>query len=197
MKKIFVRLLSTIVIVSLLISCNKDDETYNYQTPTEQGDSNNSSNDNEEEDNLTQIISQNVFVSVKYQNYGWKITGYTSLNSILSGHDIRYGIICGYTDITDKYFYRYIDDIGYNIDFTETIFIDINKDPYTTLYLYWCAYMELIEMSNLSQSQQELFNEVVTTMNRYEYEIKSKYWGRLFVEIDGIQYIIKSFGVRD
>ena len=82
MKKTFIKLFSIFAIVVLLVSCNKDDETYNYQTPTEQGDNNDNNNNNDEEDNILQIVSQNVRVNVNYQDYAWKISGTTS-NTVL------------------------------------------------------------------------------------------------------------------
>lgn len=50
-------------------------------------------------------------------------------------------------------------------------------------------------MTDLSPSEQDLFNAILEEFNKYEYSTKSKYWGRLFVEVDGKQYIIKNFGV--
>lgn len=206
MKKTHIIFLSLFAIITLLISCNKYDDNYNYQNPTEQDNNNNNDDDNnnnnddddDDDDNvdyISQIVYDNIYVSVKYQNYGYNITGYTSINSALSGHEIKYGIQCGYTDIPDMYYSRYIDNLSGSIDYTEPIFIDINKDPYTTLCLYWKSYMYLIKMTDLSPSEQELFNAILEEFNKYEYSIKSKYWGRLFVEVDGKQYIIKNFGV--
>lgn len=58
MKKTFIKLFSIFAIVALLVSCNKDDETYNYQTPTEQGDNNDNNNNNDEEDNTSNSITK-------------------------------------------------------------------------------------------------------------------------------------------
>ena len=180
MKKILISFLSIFAIITLLVSCNKYDDDYNYQNPTEQGnnnDNNNNNNNNNNNDNnddnvdyISQIVYDNIYVSVKYQNYGYNITGYTSINSALSGHGIKYGIQCGYTDIPDMYYSRYIGNLNGSINYTEPIFIDINKDPYTTLYLYWNSYMVLIKKTDLSASEQELYNDILNIISSETYE---------------------------
>lgn len=196
MKKTFIKLFSIFAIVALLVSCNKDDETYNYQTPTEQGDNNDNNNNNDEEDNIHQIVSQNVRVNVNYQDYAWRISGTTSLSSVLNGQEIKYKIQCGYY-IDDNLSFQeyYIDNITYSIDHLAPVFQPGIGD-FVELAFYWRSYLALIEEPELSQSEQDLYDYIIDLFEDYEYEAKYNYWGRFVVEIDGIDYIVKKFGLE-
>lgn len=196
MKKTFIKLFSIFAIVALLVSCNKDDETYNYQTPTEQGDNNDNNNNNDEEDNILQIVSQNVRVNVNYQDYAWKISGTTSLGSVLNGQEIKYKIQCGYY-IDDNLSFKeyYIDNITYSIDYLAPVFVPVISD-FVDPAFHWKAYLALIEKPELDQEEQDLYDYVIDLLEDYEYEAKYNYWGRFVVEIDGIDYIVKKFGLE-
>ena len=83
MKKILISFLSIFAIITLLVSCNMYDDDYNYQNPTEQGNNNNNNNNNDDNvDYISQIVYDNIYVSVKYQNYGYNITLYTIFYSM-------------------------------------------------------------------------------------------------------------------
>lgn len=196
MKKTFIKLFSIFAIVVLLVSCNKDDETYNYQTPTEQGDNNDNNNNNDEEDNILQIVSQNVRVNVNYQDYAWKISGTTSLGSVLNGQEIIYKIQCGYY-IDDNLSFQeyYIDNITYSIDYLAPVFVPVISD-FVDPAFYWKAYLALIEKPELDQEEQDLYDYVIDLLEDYEYEAKYNYWGRFIVEIDGMDYIVKKWGIE-
>ena len=196
MKKTFIKLFSIFAIVVLLVSCNKDDETYNYQTPTEQGDNNDNNNNNDEEDNILQIVSQNVRVNVNYQDYAWKISGTTSLGSVLNGQEIIYKIQCGYY-INDNLSFKeyYIDNITYSIDYLAPVFVPVISD-FVDPAFYWKAYLALIEKPELDQEEQDLYDYVIDLLEDYEYEAKYNYWGRFIVEIDGMDYIVKKWGIE-
>ena len=194
MKKTFIKLFSIFAIVVLLVSCNKDDETYNYQTPTEQGDNNDNNNNNDEEDNILQIVSQNVRVNVNYQDYAWKISGTTSLGSVLNGQEIIYKIQCGYY-IDDNLSFQeyYIDNITYSIDYLAPVFVPVISD-FVDPAFYWKAYLALIEKPELDQEEQDLYDYVIDLLE--DYEAKYNYWGRFIVEIDGMDYIVKKWGIE-
>ena len=196
MKKTFIKLFSIFAIVVLLVSCNKDDETYNYQTPTEQGDNNDNNNNNDEEDNILQIVSQNVRVNVNYQDYAWKISGTTSLGSVQNGQEIIYKIQCGYY-IDDNLSFQeyYIDNITYSIDYLAPVFVPVISD-FVDPAFYWKAYLALIEKPELDQEEQDLYDYVIDLLEDYEYEAKYNYWGRFIVEIDGMDYIVKKWGIE-
>lgn len=196
MKKTFIKLFSIFAIVALLVSCNKDDETYNYQTPTEQGDNNDNNNNNDEEDNIHQIVSQNVRVNVNYQDYAWRISGTTSLSSVLNGQEIKYKIQCGYY-IDDNLSFKeyYIDNITYSIDYLAPVFVPVISD-FVDPAFYWKAYLALIEKPELDQEEQDLYDYVIDLLEDYEYEAKYNYWGRFIVEIDGMDYIVKKWGIE-
>ncbi len=196
MKKTFIKLFSIFAIVALLVSCNKDDETYNYQTPTEQGDNNDNNNNNDEEDNILQIVSQNVRVNVNYQDYAWKISGTTSLGSVLNGQEIIYKIQCGYY-IDDNLSFKeyYIDNITYSIDYLAPLFVPIIND-FSSPAFFWKSYMALIEKPDLTPSEQELLDFCIELLEENEYEAKYNYWGRFVVEIDNTDYIVKRFGME-
>ena len=196
MKKTFIKLFSIFAIVALLVSCNKDDENYNYQIPTEQGDNNDNNNNNDEEDNILQIVSQNVRVNVNYQDYAWKISGTTSLGSVLNGQEIIYKIQCGYY-IDDNLSFQeyYIDNITYSIDYLAPVFVPVISD-FVDPAFYWKAYLALIEKPELDQEEQDLYDYVIDLLEDYEYEAKYNYWGRFIVEIDGMDYIVKKWGIE-
>lgn len=196
MKKTFIKLFSIFAIVALLVSCNKDDENYNYQIPTEQGDNNDNNNNNDEEDNILQIVSQNVRVNVNYQDYAWKISGTTSLGSVLNGQEIIYKIQCGYY-INDNLSFKeyYIDNITYSIDYLAPLFVPIIND-FSSPAFFWKSYMALIEKPDLTPSEQELLDFCIELLEENEYEAKYNYWGRFVVEIDNTDYIVKRFGME-
>lgn len=196
MKKTFIKLFSIFAIVALLVSCNKDDENYNYQIPTEQGDNNDNNNNNDEEDNILQIVSQNVRVNVNYQDYAWKISGTTSLGSVLNGQEIIYKIQCGYY-IDDNLSFKeyYIDNITYSIDYLAPLFVPIIND-FSSPAFFWKSYMALIEKPDLTPSEQELLDFCIELLEENEYEAKYNYWGRFVVEIDNTDYIVKRFGME-
>lgn len=196
MKKTFIKLFSIFAIVALLVSCNKDDENYNYQIPTEQGDNNDNNNNNDEEDNILQIVSQNVRVNVNYQDYAWKISGTTSLSSVLNGQEIIYKIQCGYY-IDDNLSFKeyYIDNITYSIDYLAPLFVPIIND-FSSPAFFWESYMALIEKPDLTPSEQELLDFCIELLEENEYEAKYNYWGRFVVEIDNKDYIVKRFGME-
>ena len=197
MNRTLIKLVYVFAIAALLISCGKDDDTYNYQNPTEQGggnnnnDNNNNNNNNNNDDDISQIVSENVSVNVSYQNYAWKITGNTSLNNALYGHDLKYGIYCGYTDVPSMVYHKYYDISDGNFEFLESIFIDASQ--YGAESFSWSCYINLIQKPNLDHDEQNLLDTLIDEMDKIAYHVKSTYWGQIFVEIDGERYVIKGW----
>lgn len=179
-----------------MISCGKDDDTYNYQNPTEQGGGNNDNNDNnnneeDEEDNISPIVSQKVSVNVSYQHYAWKIIGNTTLKSNLSGHNIKYGIYCGYTDMLTIAYTRYFEISDGDFEFLESIFVDAS--PYVNAAFWWDTYIALIEKHSHTQEEQDLYDACVDEIEKVACQAKSTYWGQFFAELDGKRYVVKEW----
>lgn len=145
---------------------------------------------------IHQIVSQNVRVNVNYQDYAWRISGTTSLSSVLNGQEIKYKIQCGYY-IDDNLSFQeyYIDNITYSIDYLAPVFVPVISD-FVDPAFYWKTYLALIEKPELDQEEQDLYDYVIDLLEDYEYEAKYNYWGRFVVEIDGIDYIVKKFGLE-
>lgn len=105
------------------------------------------------------IVACALSVNVSYQNYAWKIVGNTTLKSNLSGHNIKYGINCGYTDMPNIAYTRYFEIADGNFEFLESIFVDAS--PYVNAAFWWDTYMALIEKPSLTQEEQDLYDACV------------------------------------
>lgn len=113
----------------------------------------------------------------------------------MNGQEIKYKIQCGYY-IDDNLSFQeyYIDNITYSIDYLAPVFVPVISD-FVDPAFYWKAYLALIEKPELDQEEQDLYDYVIDLLEDYEYEAKYNYWGRFVVEIDGIDYIVKKFGL--
>lgn len=158
---------------------------------------------------IKQVISQNVSVSSYYADYAYHITISTQLQKALPGKSIVYGIQIQYTEDCPDYYFtsrftQNMDDGPVRVDINASktqynlaccIFVDANYSPYSAESLYWNTYLALEEkMANgqsLSNSERELYNNVVKYMNEAEKEIKRQLIAELFVDVDGTSYLLK------
>lgn len=148
--------------------------------------------DNNDQSNTIEL-SQNVISFVSYQDYSWNISIISDLDTIYPNKIIKYGILCGYNGESYQYT-KYLTLDGNSIQTIEPLFIDGKGSPYIEEYLYWKTLMALYEKSTLTDSEQELKNNVLNYCNLAESEAKSKYWGKIFIELDGVKHTIKEYG---
>lgn len=181
-----------------LLSCNDnkgeeifDNENQENQENTDPG----KDNENQEDDDVLRKISQNVVVNVSaYKNYSWDISITTSLESVYSNKTIKYGILCGYNNRPQYYYWKYFTLQGKSIKETVPLFVDGTGSPYAEHYLYWCSLVALAEKTSLTESEQMLKVSCIRYCNEVEDDALDEYWGQVFVEIDGEKYIVKEYG---
>lgn len=148
---------------------------------------------NEQNDEISKKVSQNVFVSVTYNNYSWDISLSSYLEYEFPDKSIRYGILCGYNG--EPYYYsKYFTMNGISVSSTEPLFIDGTGSPYGMQYMYWRSLIALQEKTSLTTSEKELKSEILSDFSKTESKAKSSYWGQIFAEIDGVKYTAKEFG---
>ena len=130
---------------------------------------------------------------VSYFNYCYQIDITSTLSGVYPNSVIKYGIECGYGDY--KY-QKYAVATGENsYSCVSSIFLD-SEEEFADEAMYWRSYMELLEwmeVRNLNEDEQDLYNEIVKTMKSSESKAKSQYQGRVFVEVDNERYYIKTF----
>ena len=207
MKKFFSFLITATLLLSLgTLSACEDDDPSSDNTP-QWGNANNGGGS--QSPNIEQIISQNVSVSSYYSNYAYHISLSTHLQTALPGKSISYGILFQYTQDCPGYYFtsRFTQNQDYGpvrvaINASKTqydliccIFVDADHSPYIDESFYWSSYLTLEEkMANgesLSNSERDLYNEVVKYMNEAENKVKRQLIAELFVEIDGKAYALK------
>lgn len=168
------------------------------KNPGNQGnvENGNGANDNnQEEKEVQEKISQNVVVNVSaYKNYSWDISITTSLESIYSNKTIKYGILCGYNNRPQYYYWKYFTLQGKSIKETVPLFVDGTGSPYVEHYMYWQSLVALAEKTSLTESEQMLKVSCIRYCNEVEDDALDEYWGQVFVEIDGEKYIVKEYG---
>lgn len=152
-------------------------------------------NPNSGETNYSTTINSKVSATVYYSDYFWNISINTSLQSSdVDDNSIKYGIKCGYRNYPIIEYSKYLITSGAIITSKEPLFVDT---PYATQAIYTNSYVALKQkMANgekLSDSEQELYNNIIQDMRKNESSARSVYWGKIFVEIDGEIYYVKSF----
>ena len=174
----------------------KYDPTKLYDADYKNPENENTSNDNNTAENeILKKISQNVVVNVSaYKNYSWDISITTSLESVYSNKTIKYGILCGYNNRPQYYYWKYFTLQGKSIKETVPLFVDGTGSPYAEHYLYWCSLVALAEKTSLTESEQMLKVSCIRYCNEVEDDALDEYWGQVFVEIDGEKYIVKEYG---
>lgn len=197
------------------VSCEKEvivektNET-NYNT---NDNSNNQSNGSNSID-VSKIVNENVSVNVKYEYYTFVIELYTYLcetgKPFAGRNDIKYGIEWSYSYRSD-YSYYYIFDM--NNSFMKVTQVSSNKysvivpiftfdnddDKTVTLNFFSFQYRDLKHKEkneSLSTEEKDVLKYLESKLSPYKDEVKA-YRGKVYVEIDGKKYYVKSFQASD
>lgn len=179
-------------LAAMLLSCgdNRQEEIFDDEkediennTPTET-------------DEIAKIIAQNVYAYVSsYSNYSysWNISITTYLEEVYPHKTIKYGILCGYNNLSG-YWWKYSTLTGNSIIDIAPLFIDGAGTPYSTESFIWQSLIALLEQNSLTESDQMLKKDIIYYLDKVEKEALNEYWGQVFVEIDDKKYIIKEYG---
>ncbi|MCC8112792.1 MAG: hypothetical protein LIP03_02120 [Bacteroidales bacterium] len=188
MKKIkFLSMLLLMATISIGFSaCGGGDDEPEYDWGS--SDSSSSSSSSSSSVDYESLISSNVTATAKYNDYAFDITFKTTLASALSGVTPKHGIVCGYGSYD---YVQYFTVTGTSYSTTLTIFIDL---VYPEEALYYNSYKAIQVMEKpWSSSTTDLYNECVKYMDKAIKNGAKDYQGRIFVEISGTRYYVKSF----
>lgn len=186
------------IAIALLSCCdNRGEEIFDNENHENQDNNNPGKDSDNQEDNIFQKISQNVSVKVSaYSNYSWTIAITTNLEKLYPNNAIKYGILCGYNDCPQYYYWKYFTLHGNYINETVPLFVDGTGSPYALHFMYWQSLVALAEKTSLTESEQMLKVSCIKYCDEVEDDALAEYWGQVFVEIDGEKYIVKEYGKK-
>lgn len=142
---------------------------------------------------VTSIINRNVSASATYGDYVWTVTLTSTLDDVYPNAGVKYGVEFGEGD----YFYQTFLRNLYGNRWGSEISIFVT-DAECSLYLSsYNALMEKMKTEELTDDEQQLFDDIVELMDEREAEIRRKYKGRVFVEINGSRYYVLEYDGSD
>lgn len=158
----------------------------------------------------SKTISENVSVSAAFSYYTFTVELYTYLTDAgkpLAGRsDVRYGIEWSYTNRKGSKYSYYLDPNNHFMETTKvssnhysvivTVFCWDDDDVKTTeMNLYSLQYYGLKKKEKeevLNKDEKAYIGTLEKTLNRYMSEVNA-YRGKVFVEVGGERYYVKSF----
>ena len=118
------------------------------------------------------------------------------IEKLYPNNAIKYGILCGYNDCPQYYYWKYFTLHGNYINETVPLFVDGTGSPYALHFMYWQSLVALAEKTSLTESEQMLKVSCIKYCDEVEDDALAEYWGQVFVEIDGEKYIVKEYGKK-
>lgn len=183
--KLYLLPIIRVIIVTIgLVACGNDDPISSTYP-----DSNNKE-DTPIKENIENIIASNVSVISLYSDYAWSISITTSLGSVYTNKDIKYGVVCGYDG--NKQFYWYADGAGEFYLTTAELYMTSDNTPFIPQGMYYISYIGLLkQQANGSSVDLEQLSILRELLSEKEREAKLRYNCYVFVEIDGKEYNVK------
>ena len=216
MKKLLLFFVVAISITALMVSCNSDEpeeDNLPIEHPNDNGSfsSSNDNTDNSEKSRyISNIVKTNVSADVEYTYFTFTIELYTYLTDagryFEGRNDIEYGIEWSYTYNTDmNYSYFLKSQNGYmrvtkvsvnHYSVIAPVFTwPDNKDKENVmndLSIQYSALKQLEKEGSLGKEDKQFMLQIENILTPYMSEVNA-YRGKVFVEIDGERYYVKSF----
>ena len=171
-----------------LVSCGDDEKGTGEDITVESEGQGQTGKDSEIEKN----VNRYVYPMVSYLNYSYQIDITSNLAGLYPSKTIKYGIECGYGSYDwEKYAAA---SGGNSYSCVSSIFL-LGEDEFAAEAVYWSSYIDLLqkqELRGLRDDEQQLYNEIVKILRKSESQAKTKYQGRVFVEVDNKRYYIKT-----
>lgn len=146
-------------------------------------------------DNTESLIAKNIKASVAYRNYFFDITITTTLDKDLPGKKLEYGADFGIYEknrtIINYDTYAEAEKQGDKFIIHFSIFD--NDADYGFYVRQYEGLLELQKTEELDKDQRHLLSILTQRLKDKEAEIKSRFEGRLYVKVNGIQYNFKTF----
>lgn len=192
---------------SLLFSCGGDepDNPYVPDEPT-------NTEKPEPSVNIEEIVKNNVSVKATYSNFTFTFVITSTVKSKLPSHKVEYAIGHGLSffkpetlvsEGNDAYYYNLTKSGN-----TETVTFknpfwfyyvcgEYDGDKWAKCEMYYKSYIALIEMglSNLTESEKALYNDIIESFTEYEYEVRRYYRPSVEVLVDHKYYKVATYSI--
>ena len=196
--------------VFLFSSCEKEENDNSQREFYVDNNNDGSDDDKDESINIQKIVNENVTADIKYEYFAFNMELYTHLTDpgkyFAGNTNVKYGIEWYYTNRPDEIYFNTLNPNNrrlMNVTIVSqnhySVIISVfawDDDEIALLSLYNIGYYALKKAEEqgktLTSDEKALLKSLEKDMNRYIDDVNA-YRGKVYVEIDGKKYYVKSF----